>query len=133
MPERSIQIGIRTHAPDDCGIEIVYGHQVEDMTAADMIYRPLAALQALSSFQRLDPGDLLLAGTPVGTALSAPPKPVELLGSLLPPATKWKLFFRRQERNPRYLRDGDVIEARVATDDGAIVLRTQTTTVRYVR
>ena len=25
MPERSIQIGIRTHAPDDCGIEILYG------------------------------------------------------------------------------------------------------------
>ena len=111
----------------------VNGETRQDMTAADMIYRPLEALRALSLFQRLDPGDLLLTGTPVGTALSAPPKPVEILGSLLPPATKWKLFFRRQERNPRYLRDGDVVEARVATDDGALDLGTQTTTVRYAR
>jgi 2-keto-4-pentenoate hydratase/2-oxohepta-3-ene-1,7-dioic acid hydratase in catechol pathway len=111
----------------------VNGEIRQDMTAADMIYQPLEALRALSRFQRLDPGDLLLTGTPVGTALSAPPKPVEILGSLLPPATKWKLFFRRQERNPQYLRDGDVIEARVATDDGAIDLGTQTTPVRYAR
>ena len=41
----------------------------------DMIYPPLQALAALSRFQRLDPGDLLLTGTPVGTALSAPAKP----------------------------------------------------------
>ena len=40
----------------------------------DMIYPPLQALQALARFQRLDPGDLVLTGTPVGTALS-PPRP----------------------------------------------------------
>jgi 2-keto-4-pentenoate hydratase/2-oxohepta-3-ene-1,7-dioic acid hydratase in catechol pathway len=35
----------------------------------DMIYSPLEALQALSRFQRLDAGDLLLTGTtPVGSA-----------------------------------------------------------------
>ena len=27
--KHSIQIGIRTHAPDECGIEIVFGHEVE--------------------------------------------------------------------------------------------------------
>ena len=35
-PDRSIQIGIRTHAPEDCGIKILYGHEVEDMRAADI-------------------------------------------------------------------------------------------------
>ena len=64
----------------------------------------------------------MLTGTPVGTALSAPPKPVEIIASLLPPAVKWKLFFRAQARNPKYLHDGDVVEATVATDDGAIDL-----------
>jgi len=54
----------------------------------DMIYSPLAALQALSRFQRLDAGDLLLTGTPEGTALSAPPRPVEIIAALLPPALK---------------------------------------------
>lgn len=101
------------------------------VVSGDMIYSPLQALQALARFQRLDAGDLVLTGTPAGTALSAPPKPVEIIGSLLPPALKWKLFFRRQSNNPRYLHDGDVVEATVATDDGAIDLGTQRTVVRY--
>jgi 2-keto-4-pentenoate hydratase/2-oxohepta-3-ene-1,7-dioic acid hydratase in catechol pathway len=97
----------------------------------DMIYSPVQALQALARFQRLDPGDLVLTGTPVGTALSAPPKPVEILGSLLPPAAKWKAFFNRQAKNPKYLHDGDVVEVAVATDDGAIDLGVQRNVVRY--
>ncbi len=111
----------------------VNGELRQDMTAADMIYLPVQTLQALTRFQRLDPGDLLLTGTPVGTALSAPPKPVQFVASLLPAATKWRLFFCGQARNPRYLHDGDVVEAGVATDDGAIDLGTQRTMVRYAR
>lgn len=57
----------------------------ESVVDVDMIYSPLEALQALSRFQRLDAGDLLLTGTPEGTALSAPPKPVEIIAALLPP------------------------------------------------
>ena len=97
----------------------------------DMIYRPLQALQALTRFQRLDAGDLVMTGTPAGTALSAPPKPIEIIGNLLPPAVKWKAFFRRQANNPKYLHDGDVVELGVATDDGAIDLGSQRTVVRY--
>jgi 2-keto-4-pentenoate hydratase/2-oxohepta-3-ene-1,7-dioic acid hydratase in catechol pathway len=97
----------------------------------DMIYPPVQALRALARFQRLDPGDLVLTGTPVGTALSAPPKPVEIIGSLLPPAIKWKVFFNRQAKNPKYLHDGDVVETTVATDDRAIDLGAQRNVVRY--
>ena len=96
----------------------------------DMIYSPLQALQALSRFQRLDAGDLLLTGTPAGTALSAPPKPVELIAAFLPPALKWKIFFKRQAQNPAYLKHGDVVEVAVGTDDGAIDLGRQRTVVR---
>jgi len=99
----------------------------------DMIYPPLRALQALARFQRLDPGDLILTGTPVGTALSAPAKPIAFLSSLLPPARKWKLFLGRQRNNPRYLRDGDLVEATVGTDDGTIDLGRQRTEVRWAR
>jgi 2-keto-4-pentenoate hydratase/2-oxohepta-3-ene-1,7-dioic acid hydratase in catechol pathway len=101
------------------------------LVEGDMLYRPLQALQSLTQFQELAPGDLVLTGTPAGTALSAPPKPVEIIGNLLPPAVKWKVFFKRQAANPRYLQDGDVVEASVATDDGAIDLGTQRATVRY--
>lgn len=97
----------------------------------DMIYRPLQALQALSRFQRLEPGDLVLTGTPAGTALSAPPKPVEMAASLLPPAIKWKAFFKRQSGNPKYLNEGDIVEATVCTDDGALDLGTQRAVVRH--
>jgi 2-keto-4-pentenoate hydratase/2-oxohepta-3-ene-1,7-dioic acid hydratase in catechol pathway len=111
----------------------VNGEVRQDMTVADMIYKPVQALRALTRFQRLDPGDLLLTGTPVGTALSAPPKPVEFIAAFLPAATKWRLFFRAQAKNRKYLQDGDVIEAGVATDDGSIDLGTQRTVVRYAR
>jgi 2-keto-4-pentenoate hydratase/2-oxohepta-3-ene-1,7-dioic acid hydratase in catechol pathway len=111
----------------------VNGQLRQNMTVADMVYQPVATLQALTRFQRLDAGDLLLTGTPVGTALSAPPKPVGMLVSLLPPAVKWKLFFAAQAKNPRYLQDADVIEATVATDDGALDLGRQRTIVRYAR
>lgn len=101
------------------------------LVEGDMLYRPLQALQSLTRFQDLAAGDLILTGTPAGTALSAPPKIVEVIGSLLPPAVKWKTFFKRQAGNPKYLKDGDVVEASVATDDGAIDLGTQRTTVAY--
>jgi len=97
----------------------------------NMIYRPLQALQSLARFQRLDAGDLVMTGTPAGTALSAPPKPIEIIGNLLPPAMKWKAFFKRQANNPKYLRHGDVVELAIATDDGAIDLGSQRTAVRY--
>jgi 2-keto-4-pentenoate hydratase/2-oxohepta-3-ene-1,7-dioic acid hydratase in catechol pathway len=97
----------------------------------DMIYRPLQALQSLTRFQDLVAGDLVMTGTPAGTALSAPPKPVEIIGSLLPPAVKWKAFFRRQAKNTKYLKHGDTIELTVATDDGTLDLGTQRTIVRY--
>jgi 2-keto-4-pentenoate hydratase/2-oxohepta-3-ene-1,7-dioic acid hydratase in catechol pathway len=110
----------------------VNGELRQDMLVdGDMLYEPLQALQSLARFQDLAAGDLILTGTPVGTALSAPPKPIEIIGNLLPPAVKWKAFFNRQAGNRKYLRDGDVVEASVATDDGAIDLGTQRNTVRY--
>lgn len=101
------------------------------LVEGDMLYRPLEALQSLTQFQELAPGDLILTGTPVGTALSAPPKPMQIVGNLLPPAVKWKMFFSRQAGNRDYLQDGDVVEASVATDDGAIDLGTQRANVRF--
>ena len=103
----------------------------DTVVEGDMIYRPVEALAALARFQQLSTGDLVMTGTPVGTALSAPPKPVEVIGSLLPAHVKWKVFFSRQAKNAKYLHDGDVVEASVATDDQKIDLGTQRNVVRY--
>ena len=107
----------------------INGDVRQHSTVADMIVRPARALTLLSRFQPMTAGDLLLTGTPGGTALTAPPKSVEKLAGLLPPATKWALFFRRQARNPRYLRDGDVVTATIASSDGQLNLGTQHNTV----
>ncbi|APG90660.1 agmatinase [Sinorhizobium americanum] len=68
--ERSIQIGIRTHAPDDCGIRIVHGYEVEEMRAeeiADTIVRHVGSHSAYLTFDIdcLDPAYAPGTGTPV--------------------------------------------------------------------
>ena len=107
----------------------VNGQVRQDSTLADMIVGPAQALTLLSRFQPMAPGDLLLTGTPGGTALKAPAKIAGMLAALLPPATRWKLFFRREAGNPRYLRDGDVITATIASPDGRLDLGTQHNTI----
>jgi 2-keto-4-pentenoate hydratase/2-oxohepta-3-ene-1,7-dioic acid hydratase in catechol pathway len=107
----------------------VNGEVRQDSTAADMIVRPAQALTLLSRFQPMAPGDLLLTGTPGGTALKAPAKVAGLAAGLLPPATRWKLFFKRQAPNPRYLHDGDVITVTIASPDGRLDLGTQHNTI----
>ncbi|MBY4382324.1 fumarylacetoacetate hydrolase family protein [Rhodococcus fascians] len=109
----------------------VNGTVRQDSTVADMIYRPVESLKALSNFQRLDAGDLLLTGTPGGTALKAPAKPIEMIGSLIPPALKWKVFFKKQAKNPDFLQDGDVLELTCSTPDGSLDLGVQRTRVSY--
>jgi 2-keto-4-pentenoate hydratase/2-oxohepta-3-ene-1,7-dioic acid hydratase in catechol pathway len=107
----------------------VNGEVRQDNTTADMIVRPPRALTLLSRFQPMAPGDLLLTGTPGGTALKAPPKLAGMLAGLLPPATRWRLFFGREAANPRYLQDGDVVTATIASPDGQLDVGTQRNTV----
>jgi 2-keto-4-pentenoate hydratase/2-oxohepta-3-ene-1,7-dioic acid hydratase in catechol pathway len=107
----------------------VNGQVRQDSTVADMIVRPAQALTLLSRFQPMAPGDLLLTGTPGGTALRAPGKIAGTLAGLLPPAAKWKLFFGRQARNPRYLHDGDIVTASIGSPDGGLDLGTQRHTI----
>ncbi len=110
----------------------VNGELRQDTTVeGDMIYRPVETLATLARFQRLSAGDLVLTGTPVGTALSAPPKVVQKIVGLLPDDLKWKMFFAGQAKNSKYLHDGDVVEAGVTTDDHKIDLGTQRNRVRY--
>ncbi|KQS93910.1 MULTISPECIES: agmatinase [unclassified Rhizobium] len=66
----SIQVGIRTHAPEDCGIRILYGYDVEDMSAAeiaDTILHHVGDRPAYVTFDIdcLDPAYAPGTGTPV--------------------------------------------------------------------
>jgi 2-keto-4-pentenoate hydratase/2-oxohepta-3-ene-1,7-dioic acid hydratase in catechol pathway len=102
----------------------VNGELRQDMVVeGDMLFSPVQALQALAKFQKVQAGDLVLTGTPVGTALTA--RGVEN------PNIDMKTFLAGQTQNPNYLHHGDVVEATVATDDGAINLGTQRNKVVY--
>jgi 2-keto-4-pentenoate hydratase/2-oxohepta-3-ene-1,7-dioic acid hydratase in catechol pathway len=110
----------------DLGLQLrVNGEVRQDMIVeGDILYSPLQALQALTKFQRLEAGDIVLTGTPVGTALTA--RGVDTKGGL-----DLHAFLAGQAANPNYLHHGDVVEATVATDDGAINLGTQRNKVVY--
>ena len=109
----------------------VNGESRQDQTIGnDLITPPAEALTRLARFQNMTAGDVLLTGTPIGTAISAPPKFVQKVGELIPPALKWKFFFARQAKNPKYLSVDDVITASIRTADGAIDLGIQRTVVR---
>jgi 2-keto-4-pentenoate hydratase/2-oxohepta-3-ene-1,7-dioic acid hydratase in catechol pathway len=104
----------------------VNGAVRQDMVVeGDILFMPVQALQALAKFQKVDAGDIVLTGTPVGTALTthgiAPKGDIDL-GAFLS---------AQAENNPNYLHDGDVIEATVSTDDGAINLGVQRNVVVY--
>ncbi|MDZ5696912.1 agmatinase [Chelativorans sp. M5D2P16] len=69
-PARSIQIGIRTHAPEDCGIRMLYGYEVEEMRAKDIaeaITDHVGDIPAYITFDIdcLDPAFAPGTGTPV--------------------------------------------------------------------
>ncbi|HEX5778121.1 MAG TPA: agmatinase [Xanthobacteraceae bacterium] len=74
--ERSIQIGIRTHAPDECGIEIVFGHEVETGGVQKVVERVLRRVgkgRAYLTFDIdcLDPAFAPGTGTPVSGGLTS--------------------------------------------------------------
>ena len=112
---------------DDLRLQLSVNGQLRQnaVVGGDMLYLPVQALQALSRFQRLEPGDLVLTGTPVGTALST--------GGKSGGQMDLKAFLAAQQTNPNFLSDGDVIEATIGTDDGAIDLGVQRNTVRDAR
>lgn len=69
-PARSIQIGIRTHAPEDCGIRMIYGHEVEEMRASEIAKTILehvgdAPCYITFDIDCLDPAFAPGTGTPV--------------------------------------------------------------------
>jgi agmatinase len=74
-PARSIQIGIRTHAPTDCGIEIIYGDAIDDLGIAGVVARVLRRIGDSAAYltfdiDALDPAHAPGTGTPVAGGLT---------------------------------------------------------------
>lgn len=107
----------------------VDGEVRQEALAGEMVYRPAETLTELSGLMDLAPGDLIATGTPGGVAMQAPAPWLQKIGGLLPEATKWRIFLKKQRKSDRYLRAGQTVTATIATDDGALDLGTQRTPV----
>jgi len=75
-PQHSIQIGIRTHAPDDCGIEMIMGDAIDRLGVegvARRIVERVGDAKAYMTFDIdcLDPAFAPGTGTPVSGGLSS--------------------------------------------------------------
>ena len=75
-PARSIQVGIRTHAPDDCGIEIVDGYAIQALGVPATVERILARVGSGPAYLSvdidcLDPAYAPGTGTPVAGGMSS--------------------------------------------------------------
>ncbi len=74
--DRSIQIGIRTHAPETCGIEIVYGEDVHRLGVDGVIGKIRERVDGAAAYMTfdidcLDPAFAPGTGTPVSGGLSS--------------------------------------------------------------
>lgn len=94
-------------------------------TLDDMIFKPAATLRELSEVMDLDPGDLILTGTPGGVALQPPGALVQKIAALLPPQVRNRKFIEGQLKRGDYLQPGDIIRASIRTSDGSLDLGEQ--------
>lgn len=100
----------------------VNGETRQQTLCADLSYKPAETLSELSEIQDLGPGDLVVTGTPGGTAVKSPGKLKMFIARLLPDSKRWPMFIEGALKDPDYLKDGDRIHAVAKTADGAIDL-----------
>ncbi len=115
---------------DDIELRLeVNGELRQHAMAADLSYKPAETLTELSQIQDLAPGDLVVTGTPGGTAVKAPGPLKMFIARLLPDRKRWAAFIEGALKDPDYLRDGDTMTASARTADGALDLGSHHNTV----
>ncbi|APH74538.1 agmatinase [Aquibium oceanicum] len=82
-PERSIQVGIRTHAPEDFGIEILHGYDLDEMKAADIAKAIVERTGGAKTYVTFDIDCLDPAFAPgTGTPVAGGPSSAKMLSVL---------------------------------------------------
>ncbi len=112
---------------DDLHLRLsVDGEVRQDAYCGSMVYKPSATIYELSRVQDLRAGDLIATGTPGGVALQAPrSRLLMMLVKFMSEKKKWRMFIDKNVNNPRYLRDRQLIETWIGTDDEKINLGVQ--------
>ena len=93
--------------------------------ASDLSYKPAETLTELSEIQDVSPGDLIVTGTPGGTAVKSPGALKMFIARLLSDQKRWAMFIEGALKDPDYLKDGDQMVAWARSADGKLDLGTQ--------
>lgn len=117
---KSIQVGIRTQAPDDCGVKIVYGHEVEEMSARQIADTILAHVGDTPCYLTFDIDCLDPAFAPgTGTPVAGGPSSAKILSVL-------------QQLGDLDIRGSDVVEVAPAYDHADITAIAGSTVAMYM-
>ncbi|MCB1386896.1 MAG: agmatinase [Nitratireductor sp.] len=82
-PERSIQVGIRTHAPEDFGIEILYGDDIDEMSSEEIAQQIKARVGGMPCYVTFDIDCLDVSYAPgTGTPVAGGPSSAKMLAVL---------------------------------------------------
>ncbi|WP_105402991.1 agmatinase [Neorhizobium sp. T7_12] len=119
-PARSIQVGIRTHAPEDFGIRLLYGHEVEEMTAAEIARVILDHVGETPTYLTFDIDCLDPAFAPgTGTPVAGGPSSAKVLSVL-------------RQLGSLDIRGADVVEVAPAYDHADITAIAGATVAMYM-
>ncbi|NLS20893.1 agmatinase [Rhizobium sp. P40RR-XXII] len=119
-PDCSLQIGIRTHAPDDFGIQILHGHQVEEMSAGDIASMIISHTKGAPTYLTFDIDCLDPAFAPgTGTPVAGGPSSAKILSVL-------------QRLHQLDIRGADVVEVSPAYDHADITAIAGATVAMYM-
>ncbi|MEB2844058.1 agmatinase [Endobacterium cereale] len=118
--DHSIQIGIRTHAPEDFGIKILHGHEVEDLSAQAITETILAHVGNRPVYLTFDIDCLDPAFAPgTGTPVAGGPSSAKILSVL-------------RKLGPLDIRGADVVEVAPAYDHADITAIAGATVAMYM-
>ncbi len=116
---------------DALTLTLLVNNQIRQLDETrNLVFKPVESINELSTFSDVDPGDVLLTGTPSGCALRAPsPGRRRVLQFLFSESRLWKIFVSTQSKRTQYLKSGDVVTAMIASADRVIDLGQQETRI----
>jgi agmatinase len=119
-PTHSIQIGIRTHAPEDFGIRILHGYEIEDLGAQAIADEILAHVGDRPCYLTFDIDCLDPAFAPgTGTPVAGGPSSAKILSVL-------------RKLGPLDIRGADVVEVAPAYDHADVTAIAGATVAMYM-
>ncbi|MFC2948086.1 fumarylacetoacetate hydrolase family protein [Virgibacillus sediminis] len=95
----------------------------QSANTSQLLFKPAETITELSQIMDLSKGDLILSGTTGGVAMKLTPEILKMVSNpTLSVEEKTNALLESQSENDSYLKDGDIVRARIKSKDGKIDL-----------